>query len=91
MTLLESYFQTIDGYAKKAKLDGKDEQKIGEKCNKAKEDISIEYNKMKQAGEKTEESNPKRNEIIKILEELKESLDIKDGITFARQPDGEDR
>ena len=91
MTLLESYFQTIDGYAEQAKLDGKDKQKIDEKCNKAKVDISKKYNEMKQAGEKSEIINPIRNEIIKILEELKESLDIKDGITFARQPDGEDR
>ena len=52
MTLLESYFQTIDNYAEKAKqkvgLADKDQiKKIDAKCEKTKNDIKELYEAMK--------------------------------------------
>ena len=100
MTLLESYFITIESYAeqakKKAGLDKDDKQtpqakKIEETCESTKKELQKLYINMKNAGEKSEEINPIRNQMIKELNILKIQLEIDDGITFARYSEGEER
>ena len=96
MTLLESYFQTIDNYAEKAKqkvgLADKDQiKKIDAKCEKTKNDIKELYEAMKKGRDQSDKTNKKRNEIIDKLESLKKSLNIEDGITFARYSEDEER
>ena len=96
MTLLESYFQTIDNYAEQAKqkvgLSDKDElniqiNEINAKCENTKDKIKKSYEVMKKEGDKSDKTNQIRNEIIEELESLKRSLNIEDGITFARYSD----
>ena len=100
MTLLESYFQTIDNYAEQAKqkvgLADKDElniqiDEINKKCENTKYDIKNLYEDMKEEINKSDKTNPIRNEILERLESLKKSLNIEDGITFARYSEDEER
>ena len=100
MTLLESYFMTIESYAEQAKekagLDKDDKQtpqakKIEETCENTKIKLQKLYINMKDAGEKSEEINPIRNNMIKELKLLKTQLDIDDGITFTKYSIGEER
>jgi len=83
MTLLESYFQTIDSYVEQAKKIGDlESEKIDALCNKAKNRIKKLCEDMKKAGDKSDQTNPIRNEIIGTLKSLKSNLDIKDEITY---------
>ena len=100
MTLLESYFQTIDNYAEQAKqkvgLADKDEpniqiDEINQKCENTKYDIKKLYEAMKEEINKSDKTNPIRNKILERLESLKKSLNIEDGITFARYSEDEER
>lgn len=100
MTLLESYFQTIDNYAEQAKqkvgLADKDElniqiDEINKKCENTKYAIKNLYEAMKEEINKSDKTNPIRNEILERLESLKKSLNIEDGITFARYSEDEER
>ncbi len=98
MTLLESYFQTIDSYAEQAKrkagLDGNNELQIKEidaKCENTKNEIKKLYEAMKKERDKSDITNPIRNKIVGELESLKKGLNIEDGITFARYSEDEER
>ena len=90
MTLLESYFQTIDNYAEQArKKAGLDEAKIKEVCENTKSNLKDIYADMTSAGEQSEKINPIINKIIEELNSLKSKLNIKDGITFVEHSDDE--
>ncbi|HCC04337.1 MAG TPA: hypothetical protein DEP51_05755 [Clostridiales bacterium] len=92
MTLLESYYQTIDGYAEQAKkMDKIEDKEIDAICQNAKNKIENMYGDMKKAGDKSEKINPILNQIIEELESLKKRLHVEDKITFARRSEGQDR
>ena len=90
MTLLESYFKTIEGYAEQArKKAGLDEAKIKEVCDNTKSKLKEIYADMTSAGEQSEKINPIINKIIEELNSLKRKLNIEDGITFVEHSDDE--